>query len=98
MRIAWSPLAIQRVHEAAEQIALDQPEAARRWAREAFKAAGRLADFPYCGRVVPELGRSEVRELIYGVYRIIYRVSPQEVLVLTVRHGRQLIDETELKI
>jgi len=47
--------------------------------------------------VVPELGRPDIREVIYGIYRIIYRVSPEAILVLTVQHGKQLIDETEVE-
>lgn len=97
MRIVWSPLAIQRVREAAEYIACHKPGAARRWVRGVFKAVGRLAELPHSGRVVPELGRPDIREVIYGGYRIIYRVSPEAVLVLTVRHGRRLMDEAEVE-
>ncbi len=97
MRIVWSPLAVQRLREAAEYIARDKQGAAERWVGGAFEAVGRLADLPQSGRVVPELGRPDIREVIYGKYRIIYRVSPEAVLVLTVRHSRQLIDETEVE-
>ncbi len=97
MRIVWSPLAIQRLREAVEYIARDKQGAAERWVGGAFEAVGRLADLPQSGRVVPELGRPDIREVIYGKYRIIYRVSPEAVLVLTVRHSRQLIDETEVE-
>ncbi len=97
MRIVWSPLGVQRLREATEYIARDKQGAAKRWVGGAFEAVGRLAELPQSGRVVPELGRPDIREVIYGKYRIIYRVSPEAVLVLTVRHGRQLIDETEVE-
>jgi len=97
MRIVWSPLAIQRIREAAEYIARDKPATAQGWARGAFEAIGRLAELPHSGRVVPELGRKDIREVIYGAYRIIYRVSPEAGLVLTVRHGRRLLDEAEVE-
>ncbi len=97
MRIVWSPLAIQRLREAVEYIARDKQGAAERWVGGAFEAVGRLADLPQSGRVVPELGRPDIREVIYGIYRIIYRVSPKVVLVLTVQDGKQLIDETEVE-
>ncbi len=84
MRIVWSPLAVQRLREAAEYIARDKPGVAERWVGGAFEAVGQLAELPHSGRVVPELGRSDIREVIYGLYRIIYRVSPKVVLVLTV--------------
>jgi toxin ParE1/3/4 len=96
LNIVWSPLALQRVGEAAAFIARDKPGAAERWVVGAFEAVGRLEKLPRSGRVVPELGRPDIREVIYGAFRIIYRVSPKAVLVLTVRHGRRLVDETEV--
>ena len=47
------------------------------------------------GRVVPELSREEIRELIYGDYRVVYRVAERRVDVLTVRHGRRRFDPDE---
>ena len=97
MKVVWSPLAIERVREAAAYIARDKPRAAERWVRGAFETVGQLAELPHSGRLVPELERPDIREVIYGAYRIIYRVSPEAVSVLTVRHGRQPIDETEVE-
>jgi plasmid stabilization system protein ParE len=96
-RIVWSPLAIARVAEAAEFISADKPEAAARWADSVFEAVTQLEPFPFSGSVVPELERDDVRELIHGEYRIIYRIEDERVMVLTVRHGRRLVDETELE-
>ena len=97
MRVVWSPRAIRRVVEAADFIALDKPDAARRWAEATFAAVERLAEFPHSGRVVPELRRREIREVIHGSYRIIYRVGEEDVFILTVRHGAQRFDPTEIE-
>lgn len=97
MRVIWSPLAIAKIQEEAEYIARDRPAAAERWAEGIFEAARPLAGFPYEGRIVPELGREGVRELIHGGYRIIYRISRDAILILTVRHGRRLLDVTEIE-
>jgi toxin ParE1/3/4 len=40
---------------------------------------------------VPELGRKDIREIIHGNYRIIYRVLPGEVEILTIHHGARLL-------
>jgi plasmid stabilization system protein ParE len=45
--------------------------------------------------VVPELGRQEVREIVHGAFRIIYRIEPERVLILTVRRAAQLLDPAE---
>ena len=48
-----------------------------------------LAAFPDSGRMVPEVGRPEIREVIEGPYRVIYRHIADRVDVLAVVHGRQ---------
>ncbi len=98
MKIEWSPLALERVRDIARYIARDKPTAAEKWVKELFKRVDRLATQPQSCRVVPELNRQDIRELIYGNYRVIYKLA-DNIQVLTVRHGRQLLDEsTELEI
>lgn len=95
MKITWSPLATQRVLEAAGFIALDKPDAARRWAESILDAAEPLRTLPESGRVVPEIGRPEIREILHGSYRIIYRIAENEVFILTVRHASRRFDPAE---
>jgi plasmid stabilization system protein ParE len=47
----------------------------------------RLTKFPYCGRIVPEFGEENIRELIYGSYRIIYLVREEICYVVAIIHG-----------
>lgn len=96
MRVAWSPLAIERAVEQARHIAADKPAAAEKWLNGLFDSTDPLARFPRQGRVVPELALPEFRELDYKGYRVIYRLEPKQVSVLTVRHGRRLLDLSEL--
>jgi toxin ParE1/3/4 len=60
-------------------------------------ARGRqVAVFPRSGRVVPEFGQDDLREIIEGEYRIIYRVRGESVMVLSVLHGsRNLLEIPE---
>ena len=97
MKIVWSPLAIERAYEAAAFIAADKPEAALRWLDGLFKAVDRLERFPESGRVVPEIGMAEYREIVYGrAYRVIYRIEKSRLSILTVRNFAQLLDPSEL--
>lgn len=89
LRVRWSPLAIRRAYEAAAFIAQDNPAAAERWTRGLFDAARTVSRFPQRGRVVPEIGRPEIREIFFRGYRLVYRISPRRVDVLTVRHGKR---------
>lgn len=86
---------MKRVGEAASYIARDKPAAAVRWAGSVFDRVESLAELPNQGRVVPELSRSDVRELIHSEYRIIYRVEGGSVFFLTVRHARRRFESAE---
>lgn len=83
--------------EIVDYISRDRPEAARKWAEGVFDAVGQLERFPGQGRVVPEVGRPSIRELIYGEYRVIYKVQATAIGVLTVRHGRRRFDPREVR-
>ena len=96
MRIRWTPLAIERVAAIAHYIRQDNPAAAVRWAERVFAKVERLSSFPFSGRHVPEVARDDIREILYGNYRIIYRVDRAAIAVLTVRHGKQLLPVDEV--
>ena len=97
MNLIWAPLAIDRVAEIAVYIAEDNPVAAEKWVRDVFARTGQLALFPHSGRHLPETTRRDLRELIWGHYRIIYRVRPDQVAILTVRHTKQVLPLEDLK-
>jgi plasmid stabilization system protein ParE len=84
-------LAIDRVSEIANYIAQDDPLAAERWTHSIFARMKQVKDFSKSGRCVPEINRKDIRELIYGNYRIIYRVETKVVSILTVRHFKQIL-------
>ena len=97
MKIVWSRLANERAYDAAAYIANDKPEAALRWQNGLFEVTDRLELFPESGRVVPEIGLADFREVIYRrAYRVFYRVEKTRVVILTVRNFAQLLDEAEL--
>lgn len=97
MNIIWSPLALDRVSEIAGYIAQDKPSSAEKWVKTIFSKVEQLEVSPELGRIVPEIGNHQFRELIYCNYRIIYRVEKNRISILTVRHGRQLLPIDEIK-
>jgi toxin ParE1/3/4 len=96
MKIIWSPLAIDRVSEIAAYIAQENPTAAEKWVNTVFRKVEDLRDFPERGRVVPETENKAIREVIYGNYRLIYRLEEKRISVLTVRHGKQILPVDEI--
>ncbi|HRD53366.1 MAG TPA: type II toxin-antitoxin system RelE/ParE family toxin [Flavobacteriales bacterium] len=52
-----------------------------------YRALDAVAVFPMGGRVVPEIGRQDIRETIVGDYRIIYLTRRDQCDVITIFHG-----------
>ncbi|WP_369414905.1 type II toxin-antitoxin system RelE/ParE family toxin [Mangrovivirga halotolerans] len=51
-----------------------------------------LKEFPKSGRIVPEIGNEDIRELIEGNYRIIYRIKNSERIdILTVYSSYRIL-------
>lgn len=96
MKIVWSPLAVDRASEIAEYIAQDKPSAADKWINAIFLKVEKLASLPEIGRVVPEIKNDQFRELIYGNYRIIYRIEKKQISILTIRHGKQILPISDI--
>jgi len=96
MIIVWSPLAVDRASEIAGYIAQDKPSAAEKWIQTVFSKVEQLKAFPEIGRIVPEIGNDQFRELLYGNYLIIYRIEAERISVLTIRHGRQILPIQEI--
>ncbi len=98
MRVVWAPLALERALEQATYIARDKPGAAEKWLDQLFDVVAQLEGLPELGRVLPELGNPAFRELDFRGYRVIYQLETGRVSVLTVRHGRRLLDLSELSV
>jgi len=97
MKITWSPLALERVAEIGSYIAEDNALAAEKWVHRVFERVGQLGTFPESGRQIPETSRPEIREIVWGNYRIIYRLDTRQVSILTVRHARQRLPIEDLE-
>jgi toxin ParE1/3/4 len=67
------------------------PDVGDRLLRDIVAAVERLADFPESGRVVPEFGLTQLREIIHPPFRIVYRLGDDRVRVVRIwRSERQL--------
>jgi toxin ParE1/3/4 len=87
LRLRWTLPALDDVAEIRDFIARDSAHYARLQVERIFSAVERLHEYPLAGRVVPELQQAIYRELLEGSYRAVYRVTADEVQILTVVHG-----------
>lgn len=88
--IRWTEQAVEDLREIREFIERDSPRYGRLVAERLFEATSRLGLFPRSGRMVPELSRDDVREIIAGEYRIVYRLESDAVTLLTVFRSSRL--------
>jgi len=87
--LIWSARARRELGEIGEYIARDKPEAANRWVETLMAAAEQAAALPRIGRIVPEYGRDDLREVIKRGYRVVYLVTDEQVEIVTVREGHR---------
>lgn len=89
MNVEWTPRGERRRNEVCDYIrslACDDT-IAWTWEDRFFDEAARLADNPELGRIVPEIHRPEIRELIIGKsYRLIYKRTLTCCYILSIRH------------
>jgi len=55
------------------------------------KRSEQIAAFPRSGRIVPEYKAPDIWEVIERPYRIIYRIKAEQIDILAVVHGAQLL-------
>lgn len=90
-RVAWSPRAVEDLEAIAHYIAVDSSAYAAAVVKSILNTARNLSQFPFAGRIVPELSDENIREWFAYSYRIIYRIEDEVVTVATVVHGKRLL-------
>ncbi len=96
VKIIWTDNALRDLEEIAAFIEKDSPHYARVTVRGLYKYTKILKDQPKLGRMVPEVGSEDFRELIRGNYRIIYKPSADSVYIVTVHHSSRNISERSI--
>ncbi|MEI6166194.1 MAG: type II toxin-antitoxin system RelE/ParE family toxin [bacterium] len=94
--VKWTEQASDDLQAITEFIAHDSPEYACLFATDILDVVGRISIFPKIGRVVPEVTNPDIREVILGNYRIVYRLRGYCVEILTVYHSSRLFDPSKL--
>ena len=90
MKVVWTRDARLDVLSIRGRIALDRPMVARRWATLLLQRVALLADFPRSGRIVPEFDEAELRDIVFGKHRVMYRVKNETVRIVRVWDARRL--------
>jgi len=93
VQVVWTALAVSDLQAIYEYIALNSERYGRLQVLRIRWRTRYLVAHPYLGRVVPEVNNVELRELIEGSYRIIYRISSHSRIdIVTIHHAARLVD------
>lgn len=91
MRLVWTRKASNQLDSIFEYISLDSPVYALRFIERIIERAELVANQPNSGRIVPELKRSDIREVFVHPFRIIYLVEGSSIEILSIIHGARLL-------
>lgn len=91
MKLSWSRQAAEDVSSIYDYIVRDSRQYALRMIERIEAAAVSASNLPEAGSIVDEYNRADLRQVLAGPYRVIYRLEPDQIVVLTVIHSaRQL--------
>jgi len=94
--VSWTPQAADDLEAICLLIARDAPQVAAAFADRVFRATRQLRRFERSGRVVPEFRIENIRELIVGCYRVIYRIRDKKAEILTIHHAARLLHSDKI--
>ena len=86
-QVRWSLTAGNDLQDIEDFIARDSILHAIMFVDRIVESAETLLKTPHIGRMVPEFNRSDLRELIFRAYRIVYLAQDDDVFILRVVHG-----------
>lgn len=93
VKLFWTRQAQEDLRAIRAFIAREAPKTASLFVQRIRLSVNRLRQFPQSGQMVPEIQNPEIREVLFGNYRIIYRNLDDQVDILNVYHGHQLLDD-----
>jgi toxin ParE1/3/4 len=96
VKVVWTTEAFRKLDEIESFIAQDTPKRASAFIDLLLEKGDLIGSFPDMGRIVPELSRSEIREILVGNYRIVYRRTAAHIEILTVFEGHRSLRFEEL--
>ena len=95
MKIVWSERALTDLREIKDWIAADSPCYTLRMVERIILQVELLETMPRRGHEVVEAQHSDILEIHMDPYRIIYRISPESVGILTIVHMARNLDSLD---
>jgi toxin ParE1/3/4 len=97
LKVLWTEKSIQDLLAIKEFISMDSMDRAESWIAELYTSGENLVTFSQRGRIVPEFDQENIRELLIENYRLVYRLKPTSIEILTVFEGHRLLTNKDIK-
>ncbi len=98
VKIVWTEQSVFDLKDIFDYISKDSRRYAENQIRRIKSKTVILKTQPESGRIVPELGKVQIRELIEGNYRIVYRLLNNELIeILTIHHSARDFESREIE-
>ena len=91
--VIWSLPAKIDLKQIYDYIAKDSKYYAKNVTQNIVEKTEQLSEFQEMGRVVPEIGDPNIRELIVYSYRVVYEIALRRIEILAIIHGRRDFDQ-----
>ncbi|MFM2061813.1 MAG: hypothetical protein RLZZ507_1483 [Cyanobacteriota bacterium] len=95
MKIFWTDTAIEHLSAIYIYIGQNSSQYAQRIVDRITRRSQQISQFPFSGRIAPEFDNKQIREVIEGAYRIIYYIKSEQIDILAVIHGSQLVEQCD---
>ena len=92
VKVKWTNRSKRDLRNIREYIAADSAYYASKFIEKLVVSIDKkLQPQPHIGNIVSEIGKQDIREIKYGPYRIVYKIFPLELHILTVWHSARLL-------
>jgi addiction module RelE/StbE family toxin len=87
--VEWTPSAEKDLFGIFEYISKDSIHYAYKIVADFLKESEKLDQFPMIGRIVPEFNQTDIREVFIYSYRLMYHITPKQIEIIAVIHGKR---------
>ena len=88
-KVIWTQSALDDLAGIQDYISRDSVYYAERFVDDIFASVDRLKLFPRSGRKVPERNSTDLREILFGSYRVIYKIKDEDVFIIAIVHSKR---------
>ena len=92
-QVIWSPEVAEDIDSIVEYISQDSLFYAQSIVLKILETSRSIKKFPLIGRIVPEIGNENIREIFIYSYRLVYQLKNETIFIVAVIHGKRLLKD-----